>query len=88
MIVLGGVLTALVSALGAYILAARRMSGRIETSAAKELWDESAAMRVDYRDQIAGLRLHIADLEDAARECKAKVDALEATIRGLRGGVI
>lgn len=79
MIVLGGVVTALISALGAYLLAARRMSGRIETSAAKELWDESAAMRADMRAQNAELRAQIA-------ECRETIARLEFVVRELRRG--
>lgn len=85
MLAVAGIVTALISSLGAYLLAARRMSGRIETSAAKELWDESAAMRGDYREQIAGLRRRIAELEASAQECKETIERLEAVIRGLRG---
>lgn len=84
MIVLGGVVTALISALGAYLLAARRMSGRIETSAAKELWDESAAMRADMRAQNAELRGQLAEVKAEARACRETIAVLEATIRELR----
>lgn len=81
MLVVGGVITAIISALGAYLLAARRMSGRIETSSAKELWDEAAAIRTDYREQNAGLRRRVTELEVAAEVCRGTIAHLEATIR-------
>lgn len=50
-----GILTA---PLLSYIAAARKMSGKVNTSEASELWAESKAMRADYRESgnIAALR--------------------------------
>ena len=62
-----GVIVAIVAAvaapLGAYLLAARRMSGKIGTSDAKELWSESRAIRDDYRDQLDTANRRTASLE-------------------------
>jgi hypothetical protein len=67
---LGSVVTALVAALGTYLLAARRFSGKIATSDANQLWQEAARIREDCREQVAALR--------------AQVISLEATIQSLR----
>lgn len=60
---LAAVAGAIVAALGAYVAAARRLSGKVSTSEAGELWQESAAIRQDYRD-----RLHSADDRQARLE--------------------
>ena len=65
------VLVALVAPLGAYLLAARKMSGRIGTSDVADLWAESKSMRNDYRE-----RLHRSD---------ERVDELEERISKLEG---
>lgn len=91
-------LIAAIAPIGAYLLAARRMSGKIDTSTATELWTEARAIRSDYREQIAqaaertrDLELRVAKLEgqnnDLIREnieLKAKVASLEALVATLR----
>ncbi len=54
---------ALVAPIGAYLLAARRMSGKIETSEASPLWEESRAMREDYRQRLDSASTRQRDLE-------------------------
>lgn len=65
-----GVLSVIAAPLVAYIVATRRLSGKISTSEASELWKESTAIRHDYRD-----RLRFAD--DHLRELEGRVRALE-----------
>ena len=64
------VLIAVIAPLGAYILAVRKMSGKIATSDADALWRESGQIRDDYRmrlhdamDRIAGLETRVASVE-------------------------
>jgi predicted nucleic acid-binding Zn-ribbon protein len=66
------VLAALIAGLATYIAAARRLSGKIDTSEAQSLWAESASIRDDYRNRIAhaeerqaALEKRVADLEKA-----------------------
>lgn len=57
------ILVAAIAALGAYIAAARKLSGKIGTSDASELWKESANIREDYRDRISVSERRTVDLE-------------------------
>jgi hypothetical protein len=61
----------LISALVTYIVASRRMSGKIATSDASDLWKESADIRDDYRE-----RLHHAN--DRQVNLEARQAALES----------
>lgn len=58
-----------------YISTARKMSGRINTSDAADLWEESRAIREDYRDRLGqatertmALERRVAELERANDE--------------------
>lgn len=68
--------TVLIGPLVAYVTAARKLSGKVATSDASELWKESAAMRDDYRAQLAVLNKVIEGL-------RARLAALEADNRSL-----
>lgn len=70
-------LAAVLGPLTAYIVAVRRLSGKIATSDASELWKESAAIRSDYREQLAVAAERLRSLE-------ARVEALEAENAQLR----
>lgn len=65
-----GVLAALVGALGTYLVAARRLSGKITTSAASELWEESRAIRQDLESRN---RFLVESLD----RCRGRLDELE-----------
>jgi peptidoglycan hydrolase CwlO-like protein len=60
----------LVAPLIGYLTATRRLSGKIGTSDAQELWSESRSIRDDYRTQITRANARTEQLE-------ARVDALE-----------
>lgn len=62
---------ALVGALGSYFVAARKLSGKIGTSDASQLWQESKDIRGDYRERL--------------RESHSRVDELERRIGRLEG---
>lgn len=71
------IVIALIAPVATYFVAARRLSGRIETSEATDLWQESANIREDYRQQLgyAGERL---------REMEKRVAGVEASNNDLR----
>ena len=68
---------ALVAALGGWLVKARQLSGKIETSEAADLWAESAAMREDYRERIK-------HAEERAERLEQRVDNCEDVNRLLR----
>lgn len=94
-------LIAMVAPLGAYLLAARRMSGKVDTSTATELWSEARAIRSDYREQLGmaadrtrQLEERVAKLEGQNNDLvmenlalKTKVVALETLVEAQRGTI-
>lgn len=62
--IFGGIIIALVGAIGAYVAAARRLSGKIDTSEASQLWEESRSIRNDYRDRLDAANQRQAKLEE------------------------
>lgn len=88
----GVLIVGLIGPVGAYLVAARKMSGKIATTEATQLWEESAAIRVwsaariDKCDQEI-LRLN-ADLDISKAEVRRLVielDGAKAEIRRLEG---
>jgi len=68
--ILAVLVAASIAALGAYLAASRRLSGKINTSEASQLWQESASIREDYRERLSmserrtlGLEERVAQLE-------------------------
>lgn len=72
-----GVAAAMIGALTSYIVAARRFSGKIETTEAKDLWAESRAIRKWSQDRIGQLNDLVARLEKRNAELEARIDRLE-----------
>lgn len=66
------IVAAIAGPLGAYLVAARRFSGKIASSDATDLWKESSAIREWSGTQIASLTKHVARLE-------LRVQALEGS---------
>lgn len=67
------VVVALLAALGGWLVAARRLSGRIATSEAAELWKEAGAIRNDYRARLAMADERTRELEVRLRECEKQL---------------
>lgn len=65
------VVAAVAAPLGAYLVAARRFSGKIETSDAKQLWQESRSIREWSVKRIA-------ELNGVIRTLEHRVASLEA----------
>lgn len=61
---------ALIGFAGTYIATTRKLSGKVSTSTAAELWDESKNIRDDYRSRIT-------ELNDILGRCEARIEALE-----------
>lgn len=68
---------ALVAALAApvvtYIVAARRFSGKIETTEAADLWKESRDIRKWSKERIESLEARVAHLEEENTDLRAKL---------------
>jgi predicted RNase H-like nuclease (RuvC/YqgF family) len=73
----GAFMAALVGAAASYIVAARRFSGKIETTEAKELWTESRAIRKWSQERIEALNGIVDRLEKRNVELEARVEHLE-----------
>jgi uncharacterized protein YlxW (UPF0749 family) len=96
--IVGIIVTAIAAPIGAYVLAARKMSGKIDTSSATELWKESRLIRDDYRERLlaaaertTGLEVRVAKLEEINVELlrenlalKQKVSELQTIIEDLQ----
>jgi chromosome segregation ATPase len=93
--VLVPVLVAIIAPLGAYLLAARKMSGKVNTSDADQLWREAGSIRDDYRERLrisnerqTSLEERVARLEGQNTalvqenfDLKRKVNELESLVR-------
>jgi predicted RNase H-like nuclease (RuvC/YqgF family) len=75
---------AFLTALGAWLVKARQLSGKIRTSEADELWAESRAMREEYRDRLHQIEQRNRDLEDRIERCEDANRLLDAGNRELR----
>lgn len=92
------IVVAALAPLGGYLLAARKMSGKIATSEAKDLWEEAARIREDCREQlrlandrvghlegrVAKVESLNADLVEVNTRLLAKIDNLERLTKELR----
>jgi hypothetical protein len=61
---IAAVIAATVGPLLAYIAATRKLSGKIATSEAADLWAESGKIREDYRNRLGHADLRAAALEE------------------------
>lgn len=84
----------IIAALVTYIIAKRKTSGKIITSEAAQLWQESQNMRQELRDEVKELRtiinelrLRIKELEDEKVVDKAKIAELIEKVKILEGKV-
>lgn len=74
------ILAAIAAPLGAYLVAARRFSGRIESSDAKELWEESRSIRDWSQDRIRELTREVAQLREELRVARGRIAELERSV--------
>lgn len=78
---------AAIAAVGAYAAAARRLSGRIETSAASDLWAEVKSQREWSAMRITELTAEVAHLEQRIDQIEARNTNLVDTIAEQRGEI-
>ena len=64
------IIVAIIAPIGAYLLAARKMSGKVTTSDASQLWAESRDIRDDYRIRLGGANDRIVGLEVRVAKCE------------------
>lgn len=69
---------------GAYLIARRTTSGKINTSEAKDLWDEATKMRLELRHQVESLQAEIARFEQRELAWRDRVNDLESQLVILR----
>jgi hypothetical protein len=86
-----GVVGAAISAVGAYALARRQRSGKVDTTEAATLWAEGQAMRKELRDETivlrdegVALRLEAIAMREEAAVMRAELLALRTESVGLR----
>ena len=72
------VLVAAVAPLATYLIAARRFSGKIESSEATELWAESRSIRDTLRQENLELRRDLAEARERIAALETKIAQLEA----------
>lgn len=78
---LGVLVAGIVGPLGAYFLASRKMSGKIATSEAAQLWEESRAIREWSATRITACDNECKLLRSELREAKERIVLLEAQLR-------
>jgi predicted nucleic acid-binding Zn-ribbon protein len=71
------IVVAIVAPIGAYLLAARKMSGKVTTSDASQLWAESRDIRDDYRVRLGSANDRIIGLEGRVTKCEETNLSLE-----------
>lgn len=89
------ILGAIVGPIGAYLAAARRFSGKVDTTEATDLWKEAASIRKWSTDRIESLEKRVGDLEQGNSELvrenvrlTKQVRELNDTISGLRTEIV
>lgn len=78
------VLAALVAPLVTYLVAKRQRSGKIVTTEAAQLWNESTAMRRELRETVGRLEERVRELERERAICYERIEVLEAELANLR----
>jgi predicted RNase H-like nuclease (RuvC/YqgF family) len=76
------VIAAVSAPIGAYLVAARQFSGKVQTSDAAKLWEESRAIRDWATNRMKDLSAHVDKLEERVRELEEHNGSL--TVENLR----
>jgi predicted RNase H-like nuclease (RuvC/YqgF family) len=83
-VLFGGLLTTVISAGVAYFTVARKLSGKVNTTEASELWKESSSIREDYRERLRFSDEALRRLEERIQKLEESNDALLNENRQLR----
>lgn len=78
--VFGGAVAAAVTGIVAWLVSRRVNSGQVDTSDAAVLWQESASIRKDLRDEVVRLTARLDAVEQAEASCRDKNAALQIQI--------
>lgn len=91
----GTLIAAVVAALAAWIIAARRLSGKISNSEAVDLWRESSAIRewsaqriAELTETVTRLEQRVIAVEDERLRLLKEMAQLRGTIAGLRNEIV
>lgn len=79
--IIGVLVVGIVGPVGAYLVAAHKMSGKIATTEAAQLWAESTAIREWSAARIDKCDQEIIRLNDALAGAKAEIRRLEGLLR-------
>ena len=82
---IAAVITAAISGFISYQIAKRQHSGRIETSAASDLWVESRAIRETLRTQVDKLTLDLANSHSERLQFKTELESMKITLIEAQG---
>lgn len=74
-------IAALAAPIATYIVAARRFSGKVETTEAADLWKESRDIRKWSRERIEQLERRVTHLEEENEELRERLDAGSGTVK-------
>lgn len=85
--VLGPLIGAFLGPIFAYLVAARRFSGKISTSDASSLWEESGKLRAEYKEEMNELRAITFRLRERVEDLEDKNDTLALENGELRAEV-
>lgn len=83
-VTIAALVAAVAGPLVAYITASRQLSQTAKTSDFTALSEAQDAIRVDYRAQVADLRIELANAVDRERRLHERIKALEETVTSLR----
>lgn len=83
-LVLAGVLA---TPLVTYLVAARKMSGKIKTTEATALWAEADRIRQDYREQIADCREQVTAARTELATARAELATARAELADARAEI-
>lgn len=82
------VAAAVLGPIWAYLAAAKKLSGRINTSEASQLWDEAGKLRFEYKAELTELREITTRLRVRIEELDEKNEALHSENETLRFEVL
>lgn len=78
---------AVIGPLFAYLAAARKLSGKIETSEAADLWEEAARLRQEYKDEIRELREQLDNCSNEIKKMKEENKMLLGEVNRLKDAI-
>lgn len=73
--VLGVIAGASLAAIATYLAVARQFSGKVATSDASQLWEESRAIRAWSTEELGRLRERVAVVEKDRDDCRSQLAA-------------